>query len=464
MDGQEKNGRMTFAVVACGVFISTMDSSMINLALPVIMRDFHASLGRAEWVVLAYLATISASLLFWGRLGDRGGRSRLYLSGILLFLAGSAACAAAPRLDILVSFRLLQGTGAAIMMACGPALVRESTATGKLGRRLGMIGVAVGLGLMCGPVTAGMIMERFSWRFIFLASLVPGIPAAFFAAGLKSASPDGKHQRMDITGAILWAVALFSMTLFLSGMAEKNTAAAAWALASAISGTLLAIRQKRHGSRGFLPTDILSRRYYLMGMISAVISFAVLFTTLFLIPFYLEHGRNVGPSATGMVMLAVPTAAILAAPLAGRLADRFSGPPVASTGLAISTAGLIGLATLAPDTPLPAVWLRMFVCGCGMAVFLSPNSTAVLSRLERAKSGSGAALLATARNIGMLLGTTVSALLFSRFFFMFSGAEMKNFQPEHLQDMVTAMRATFIAAAAIAAAGTAISARRGRPA
>jgi len=453
---------LTFIVVAAGVFISTLDSSMVNLALPAIMREFHASLGHTEWVVLAYLMTISSSLLFWGRIGDRISRAGLYGSGLLLFLAGAIAAFLAPNLSLLIAARLLQGSGAAIIMACGPALIRETTERERLGSRLGLIGVAVGLGLMCGPVVAGVIMDHLSWRYIFWASLLPGLFAALLSTGLPGSERAKSHPPMDLAGAALWGMVLLSLTLFLSTTANGADRFTVWASGGSFFLALaLMTGQQKKSRRPFLPLAILSNPYFLLGIISAVISFLALFSAIFLIPFYLEHGRMISPSQTGMVMLAVPVAAIIAAPIAGRLADRFSGPPVASCGLAISTLGLALLATLASDTPLFAVWLRLFALGCGMAIFLAPNSSAVLGGLKKSEAGSGAALLATARNIGMLLGTSLAALTFSQIFHFLSGTDIRDFRAENLAEMVIAMRTTFTLAAVIATIGIFISMKRG---
>ncbi len=461
--GNNHKSGLTFAVVASGVFISTLDSSMVNLALPAIMGTFHASLGRTEWVVLAYLMTISATLLFWGRIGDRIQRARLYAAGLFLFLCGSLAAFFSPSLNFLITARLAQGIGAAIIMACGPALIRDTTTGDRLGRRLGLIGMAVGLGLMCGPVVAWIIMDHLPWRFIFCVSLIPGTIAAAMALRLPKRGKTTGHGRIDYGGAILWGTGLLALTLFLSGLAGDSRKIAVYgSLGLFIITTILLIRHQRHRNRAFLPLEIISNRYFLLGIISAMISFAALFAAIFLLPFYLEHGRGISPSATGMVMLAVPVAAIIAAPIAGRLADHLSGPPIATFGLIISTAGLLGLATLSPDTPLSLVWIRLFVLGCGMAVFLAPNSAAVLGRLSRAQAGSGAALLATARNVGMLLGTSLAALMFAKIFAYLSGFGIHEFRPESLKYMVMAMRLTFAGAALVAAAGVFISHHRGR--
>ena len=146
-------------MVAVGVFLSTMDSSMINVALPSIMRSFGTTLPQTEWVVLIYLLTITASLLFWGRVADQVGLIPIYLSGMLVFTIGSLACYLSATLLQLVLFRFLQAIGASMMMATGPAIIKMVFPLGQLGMALGLVGVATSIGLMTGPVISGLLIH-----------------------------------------------------------------------------------------------------------------------------------------------------------------------------------------------------------------------------------------------------------------------------------------------------------------
>ena len=163
--------RLVFLLVATGVFLSTMDSSMINVALPSIMRSFSTTLSLAEWVVLMYLLTITVSLLIWGYLADSIGLGRIYLLGMLIFTLGSSVCYLAPSLSSLIFFRFVQAIGAAMMMASGPAIIKNVFPREQLGRSLGFLGVATSIGLMSGPVISGFLLRYYSWRAIFLVTV-----------------------------------------------------------------------------------------------------------------------------------------------------------------------------------------------------------------------------------------------------------------------------------------------------
>ncbi|MEN8190493.1 MAG: MFS transporter, partial [Thermodesulfobacteriota bacterium] len=160
-----------FFMVAVGVFLSTMDSSMINVALPELMRTFHATLPQTEWVVIIYLLTITVTLLLWGNLADRFSRGKIYLYGMLGFALGSIGCAISPTLSVLILFRFFQALGASMMMSSGPALIKVVFPEKDLGMALGMVGIATSSGLMSGPVVSGFLLEMFSWRAIFLVTL-----------------------------------------------------------------------------------------------------------------------------------------------------------------------------------------------------------------------------------------------------------------------------------------------------
>ena len=169
------NGHWVFLTVCIGVFMSTMDSSMINVALPVLMKTFHSSLALTEWVVLTYLLTITLFLVFWGKLCNRWGCGSVYSRGMLLFAIGSLLCGMAYTIWQLILFRFIQALGASMMMASGPALIKLVFPADRLGRGLGLVGVATSLGLMAGPVVSGLILRWLHWRMIFWVTVPVGL-------------------------------------------------------------------------------------------------------------------------------------------------------------------------------------------------------------------------------------------------------------------------------------------------
>ncbi|MBU0485231.1 MAG: MFS transporter [Proteobacteria bacterium] len=460
-----QNKWLVFLVVATGVFMSTLDSSMVNIALPIIMQDFHSSLPITEWVVLIYLLTITATLLFWGHLSDRLGRGRVYSCGMLVFGAASLVCAYSPGLVWLICFRFCQALGAAMMMSTGPAIIKETFPPEQLGRTLGLVGVAVSLGLMTGPAVGGYLIEFYGWRSLFMIT----VPVGFLFAILGSkVLPRVIHQsgvRVDWFGSLTWALALT-----LACLALTHATSASWSflvlvvvLGASVLFLGLFIRIELLVRQPLLPLDLFRERFFSMGVLSAVLSFAMLFSVIMLIPFYLDRIINLPPSRIGLVMMAVPSSIMLVAPFAGWLSDHTSPRLLPTSGLMISSLGLLLLSHLTPTMSLVRIAGNLAILGVGQAMFLSPNSSAVLASSGRQRAGVTAALLATARNMGMLLGAAQAALVFSLLFSrMTGGLDMKHFTPEHTGAFVTALHGAFGVASVIGLVGVLASWFRGK--
>ncbi|MBI5557609.1 MAG: MFS transporter [Deltaproteobacteria bacterium] len=441
-----------FLVIASGVFLSTLDSSMVNIALPAIMAEFQAPLHKTEWVVMAYLLTISSTLLFWGHISDRLGRGRFYGLGFLIFGLGAAGCAFAVSLNMLISARFSQALGAAMMMANGPAIIRQTVAPEKLGRSMGLIGVPVSLGLMCGPVAGGFLIEFFSWRALFLLSLPLSLVFAILSRSLLPPPPPLQQggKKYDWPGAALWSLLLFTVSLSLTHWLAADIS---WKFTGAVIGGFLAtlalfVKIESRSAEPVLPLFLLKKRFFTIGVTSALLSFLILFFVLILIPFYLDLVLHLPPSRIGLVMMTIPLSAMLVAPVAGWLSD-FSGARLLSTlGLALSTLGLLLLSALGPETSPPAVAARLALLGIGQAIFLSPNSASVLGRMGSKNSGTAAALLATARNLGMMLGVALAGLSFSFFFRKITGGlELKQYAAGLEGHFCQALSSSFLLAA-----------------
>lgn len=444
---------LSFLIVATGVFMSTLDSSMVNIALPTIMKEFHSPLRSTEWVVMIYLLTITASLLFWGHLSDRLGRRKIYSTGLLSFAVGSGACALSPSLAWLIGARFFQALGAAMMMSTGPAIIKETFPAEQLGRGLGLIGVAVSLGLMTGPSVGGLLLELYSWRALFLITVPVGLVFSLFAGHTLPAKANRVvSHTMDWPGSLAWAAALTFAALAITHATAPDwspTAIICLLLAGTAAGALF-IRIESLVQHPLLPISLLRKRFFSMAMISAVFSFMVLFSVIMLIPFYLDRILRLPSSQIGLVMMAIPASVMGVAPLAGWLSDQIGAKILTTSGLLLATAGLYLLTGLTPASTPAAIAARLAVIGCGQALFLSPNSSSVLRHVGRKQAGSSAALLATARNLGMLLGIAQAALVFSLFFSRLTGGlDMKDFSPEQVGPFMAALKGAFWAAAAV---------------
>lgn len=442
-----------FLVVATGVFLATMDSSMINVALPFMMTSFSVSLAEIEWVVLGYLLTISATLLFWGKLSDRYGKGVIYLLGMATFSGGAMFCSISANLGTLIFSRFIQGLGASMMMSTGPAIIRLIAPSGSIGKWLGLLGISTSFGLMSGPLFGGLVLHTFSWRTLFLLN-VPISFAVFlfgwlFLAGTLPKSINSKAN-FDKTGAALWAGSITLLIILLNYPWPERSALRFTGFFFFLAFSYLFYRYELKCKDPLLPVKLLNKRYYLIAMSSVTLSFAVLFFALILTPFYLKYVHGLASDTIGYVMMAVPVCLFVVSPLSGRLFDSMGARYLTSLGLTITGLSLFALACMDHSTSLWEIAWRLALLGCGQSIFLSPNSASVLSRVKLEDTGITAGMLATSRNLGMLIGVALVGLLFTLFYGGFSGgADFKTFEFDQLPAFLKAFRYTLSIAAAI---------------
>jgi EmrB/QacA subfamily drug resistance transporter len=458
MQQQQKKWQI-FLVVAVGVFMSTLDSSMVNIALPTIMDEFNSSLANTEWVVIMYLLTITVSLLFWGHLADYLGRGRIYSAGMLVFGTGSLFCGISNGIYWLIFFRFIQALGAAMMMSTGPAIIKLTFPAARLGRHMGLIGIAVSLGLMTGPSLGGIIIEYLSWRSIFFVTVPLGLIFFLFAIfTMPHLVKTANLEKFDWLGGLLWAASLSLAILAVTVRPPIQFLL----LFIACAGFYLFARHEKRTANPILPVTLIKRRFFSMAILSALLSFTLLFSVIILMPFYLDRILGLSPSRIGLVMMAIPLSVLIISPIAGWLSDSLGAQYLSTIGLLVSTAGVLLLALL-PQTASPLnVAARLSLLGCGQAMFLSPNSASVMAHIHDEYAGISAGLLATARNMGMLIGVGLAGLIFSFVFSLYTdGLDMKDFSPGHELYFMAALRASFFTAAIVGVVAVVVSWRRG---
>jgi len=432
------------------------------------MRSFGTSLPKTEWVVLIYLLTITVSLLFWGKVADQIGLSRIYLSGMFVFSIGSVACYLSATFFQLIVFRFMQGMGAAMMMATGPAIIKMVFPPGHLGKALGLVGVATSVGLMAGPVTSGILIQHFSWREIFLVT----VPISLFVtiAGLFILKPFSKvvvSERttfpFDWAGMALWTGMISLSVLISTHHSGVSRGILLIKVLVCLSLFLLLVKTERGKQNPLFPLSLFRNRSYAIAMFCAALSFAVLFVVLILMPFYLDFVLGLPPKKIGLVMMAVPISVFFVSPLSGFFYDRIGGRFLTTSGLSIAALGLLLLCFLSADSSAFAVAWRLAVLGCGQALFLSPNSATVLKSVDPGKIAVSSGMLATARNIGMLAGVALAGLVFGIVFRELSGGlDLNQYDPDQAQNFIYALRLTFLVTAVFSVLGAVLSSFRGR--
>lgn len=458
---------LVFILVALAVFMSTLDSSIVNIALPVIMKDFKVPLSTVEWVVLIYLLTVSSLLLTFGRLSDIRGRRWVYCRGFTLFSAGSFMCAVAPGPYWLIIARSFQGVGAAMLMACSPALVVDTFPVSQRGKVMGMVGTMVAAGLTMGPALGGIILEYFSWRVIFFINIPIGIVSTVWAARiLKGGRGDmTRDEPLDWAGSILIIICLCAFILALSnsydwGFASWRTISL-WILAM-VSGIAL-VRIEKDQTHPVFEPSLAKIRLFMLPIVSAVILFAGLFMITFLMPFFLVHPGGFSIDRAGFIMVIPFVMLFFMSPMAGMVADRIGSRLLCTLGMLILTAALIFLSTLDADAPFNTIAWRLALVGVGIAVFVPPNSTIALNSAPAEHRGIAAGTIATARNLGMVIGVALAGLIFNTIFHsMSNGLNLKLYSESLEPYFMGAFKYTMVAGAIITSLGIVITYLRGR--
>ena len=462
-------------LVAVGTFMTTLDTSIVNISLPAMARAFGAPLsGAIEWVLIVYLVVIAALLLTFGRLSDVLGRKPVFLSGLVVFSLGSLLCGFAPSLPALIAARGFQGIGGALIFAPSVALLTDVFPPEQRGRAIGLNAVAVSLGVSAGPSLGGVITEQLSWRWIFFINVPIGAAACVAAVQLLP-SAKGRPQSFDVVGALLLGLSLGLLTMALTFGQEWGWTSPAVLISLAVSIAsfvgLLAI--ERRVDQPNIDLGLFTNRPFAAALASLVLSFLGLFAVGFLMPFYFENLRQFSPAVSGLLLTPFSLVIALAAPLSGTLADRIGSRWLASAGLAIACLGLFFLGSLTTDSgPSEIVW-RLALLGFGTGMFQSPNNRALMQAAPRSEQGAASGILGTGRVIGQSLSVAVAGAVFAALGGMEANRALQavtqgqTLPSETLtqlqQQFMRGFHAAMLTCAAIAAVGLVTSLQRGGP-
>lgn len=404
------------AIVAVGVFMATLDSSIVNISLPTIARYFNVPLsGAIEWVVIAYLVATAAILLTAGRLADMIGRKAVWLAGLLLFTSGSALCGAAPSLGFLIAARAFQGLGGALLMAVSPALLVNAFPPQERGRALGLNAVTVALGVSVGPTLGGLITASLSWRWIFYVNVPIGIIGILATLRVLKERSRRNPGRFDPLGALLLAVGLAALTAGLSFGQEIGWSSPLFIgllVVGIIALALLPIVEKRVPNP-IIDFSMFRDRVFFSANISLILSFLAMFAVSFMLPFYLEELRGFSTETAGLLLTPFPIVLAVIAPISGSLADRFGSRWLAAGGLAIACLGLFFISQLNEHSSIFDIIWRLVFTGAGQAIFQSPNNSALLGAAPKSQQGSASGFLATGRTMGQSLSVALAGAIFA---------------------------------------------------
>ena len=403
--------RWVMSCAVLGVVLAGLDSAIANIALPTIARDLAATDAATIWVVNSYQLAVTVCLLPAAALGEIWGLKRIYGLGLVVFTVASLACALSSTLPLLVASRLLQGVGGACMAALGGALVRTIYPRALLGRGFAAIALSVALSAALGPTLAALILSVAHWPWLFLVNVPVGLLAIPLFMKVAPAG-EGRARRFDWVGTLLNAAAFGLIVTGVDGLGgDARSVALAELGAGLVFGAMLFRQQARQPSP-MLPLDLLRIRLFALSMGTSVCSYAAQILAYVSLPFLFQAVMHRSAVATGLLVTPWPLLVAFAAPVAGRLSDRYPAAVLGSIGLAILASGLMLLATM-PAAPADwdVVW-RMAICGVGFGFYQTPNNITLMTAGPPSRSSAASAMVAVARTVGWSLGSAIVALIF----------------------------------------------------
>ena len=438
-------------VVGAGIYMATLGTGIVNVALPVLTQEFGAPLVLAQWVVLAYILCITGLLLPAGRLADMFGRKEVFLAGFVIFALGSGLSGLAPGLGWLIAARVIQGIGSALVQANSGALVTQAFPAAERGRALGMIGSIVSAGLLSGPMIGGIITEYVGWRWAFYVNVIISAIATPAGWRLLRPSPVARGQKFDPAGATLFVVAVAAVMLGLNqgpirGWTDPLTIAL---LLTSVLTSVAFIVVERRVAQPTVDLTLFRNRGFAAAVGSGFLSFLALSTTILLMPFYFTLVLGLRTDETGFLLVASPATVMLLAPVSGWLSDKFGSRIIASIGLLLEFAGFVSLVLLPTEgSPLLAA-VRLAVIGVGIALFNSPNSSAMFGSVPSSRLGLVGGFQALTRNLGQSLGQTIAGVLWSIVVLAVAGSAVQVATQASPEALMAGFRAVFAWSAAL---------------
>jgi DHA2 family multidrug resistance protein-like MFS transporter len=415
-DGLPLDKRLPAVIaLSLGIGMATLDTAIVNTALPTLAQGIGTDSASVIWVVNAYQLAIIATVLPFASLSDVLGHRRVYLGGLLLFIVSSLLCGLADSLLTLTAARVAQGLGAAALMSVNTALLRHIYPAKMLGRGLGYNSLVVGLAFTLGPTAESAILSVASWHWLYLINVPLGLLA--LGLGLRSL------PTLPITGhafdrlAALLCAGLFALLVLGLGAAVHGAQGALTLGLIALAlvfGALLLRRETGHPAP-MLAIDLFKRPLFALSSLTAICAFSAQGLAFVALPFLLQSALGHSQVQTGFLMTPWPAVVAVMALVAGRLADRVSLGLLCGIGLLMLSVGMAALATLSNDASAFDIGWRMALCGAGFGFFQSPNLKALMTSAPLARSGGASGIVAISRLLGQTLGASLVALCFHLF-------------------------------------------------
>lgn len=451
---QASSRRAALVAATLTSFLTPFMDSAANVALPAISQEFVMDAVALSWIRTAYLLAAAMFLVPFGKIADIHGRKKIFTYGTAIFTFAALMSGLSTSAAMLISVRIFQGFGSAMIFSTGVAILTSIFPPEKRGRVLGINVAAVYLGLSLGPFLGGFLTQQLGWRSIFFATVALGLCALIFVlTRLEGEWAEARGESFDLVGSSIYALALISLMV---GVSRLPSALGAGLIALGAVGLAVFVIWELKARNPVLNIGLLtSSRPFAFSNLAALINYGATSAVAFLLSLYLQYIKGLSPQQAGLVLIPQPIVQAAFSPLAGRLSDRIEPRIMASTGMAFTAVGLGLMILVTPTTPTAAIIARLVLLGFGFALFSSPNMNAIMGSVPRKFYGVASGMLGTMRVMGQMLSQGVAMLLFA----LYIGPV--EIAPELYPQFLTSMRAAFVIFSILCIAGIFASLSRG---
>jgi EmrB/QacA subfamily drug resistance transporter len=457
------------AAVECGNFVVYMDGFIVTLALPTMARRFGVDLSVLKWVIVAYLITVTVTLLPAGRLADIWGRKRIMVIGMAVLTVSAVLCALASSVETLIAWRVVQGIGGGLVLANVMAEITAVFPTAERRKAMAINAAILALAQVTGLVLGGLLIDQFGWRSLFVimfAISLVGLIASLVI--LEPAPRPTGRASLDWTGAILAVVAVGAPFLFLEELSGDVLTPRGLALvAGAVAVLGLFVVVERRAPRPLLDLSLFRSRAFTCGAVAAAFYFVAAVSCYFLLPLYAQVVRGLSPVMAAVLLVPVSLVLTITSLSVGRLAAGLGARTLSTAGMLCVSGALLGLSFLGPGASYAEIVWPLALLGLGGGLFHPPNNSATLNNVPSEHLGVANGFLSTARNFGQAMGAALAATFLAEGLGAAGSGEAlagpvgARLDGEHLDAFLTAQQFAFRLAAGLGLAGAVISVLRG---
>lgn len=443
-------------------FVCCLDSSSVNVALPIMAEELSVDMALIEWVITANVLTIICFILVYGSLGDIIGKDKVFKFGIMIFVIGAAVCTLASSYTMLIIGRIVEGFGASATMATSQGLIAQVFPASERGRAMGISGSFVAMGSMLGPAFGGLIVDYFSWNMIFVINIPVGLLSLLMAGHILPKTKEHGPVKLDLSGSMLFMVfiaALYAGVKSLQGNHDQWLESIVLLAGAFILG-LFFVRTEKSKAEPMLELGLFKNKLFSVSVLCSFLSFFAISSNSFIQPFYLLKVLEVTPAMAGLAMMAYPVVMFIVAPLSGSLSDKIGSEILGFIGLGISSCGMLWMSGLTEEMSLWYFLTGMAMVALGSSLFQSPNTSLIMSTVPKDKLGTAGSINGLVRNLGMAFGISISTLILYTMMSSKLGYMTTDFVPGRADAFVYGMHFVYCFAALIGFVGVILTGLR----